>query len=266
MNPRRTLPLLPLLLLAVLLLPALPLYAQDEMITDRPDQSESTAIVGRHVFQLETGIDFSRDESPFGNEENLDLGGSLLRWGYSDRLELRFAFTAYSRSTFETATFESRSSGLADPELGLKWRLRDGDGYSPALALLASTTLPVGDDELTSDEFDPTVRLAADHDLSDTMGLGWNVGYSRESDGAGGDQGYALYSASLGVDIDDTWGVFYELFGHVALDEDEDNHSFDTGITYMASDNFQVDIYAGVGINGEAPDTFIGMGVSWRSN
>jgi hypothetical protein len=266
MNPRRNLPL-PLLLLPLLILaPALPLYAQDEMVTDRPDQSESTAVVGRHVFQLETGVDFSRDESPAGNQEDLALGGSLLRWGFSDRLEFRFAFTAYSRSTFETADFESRASGLYDPELGFKVRLRDGDGYSPALAILASTTLPVGDDELTSDEFDPTVRLAADHELSDTMGLGWNVGYSRESDGEGGEEGYAIYSASLGVDVDDTWGVYYELFGHIALDEDDDNHSFDTGITYMASDNFQIDLYAGVGINGEAPDTFIGLGVSWRSN
>lgn len=265
MNPQRATRLPLLLLLTSLPACVLPAAAQDEVVTDRPDQSESTSIVGRGIFQLETGIGLERDENSLANDETLEWGGSLLRYGLSDRFELRLAFTAHTVVSSETSARKFESQGFADPELGFKLRLREGDGLSPAIAFLAATTLPIGEDELSSDRFDPTVRLAFDHDLSDTLGLGWNVGYSRESDG-GDHQDYALYSASLGVDIDDRWGTFYELFGTVAVGgEADDAHSFDTGITYLVNDNLQLDIAAGVGLNGEAPDTFVGLGVSWRS-
>lgn len=271
MNLQRATRLLPCLLLGLFFLGVLPAAAQDdEVVTDRPDQSESTSIVGRGVFQLETGIGIERDESAFAVEEKVEWGSSLLRYGLSDRFELRLAFAAHTSSSYETATEKFESDGLADPELGFKLRLKEGDGLAPAIALLVATTLPVGDDELTSDRYDPTLRLAFDHDLTDTLGLGWNVGVYRES-GYGPDgedhEDFALYSASLGVSIDERWGTFYELFGTIALgDEADDAHSFDTGITYMVNDNLQVDIAAGVGINGEAPDTFVGLGISWRSH
>lgn len=263
MNPLRATRLLPWLLLASVL----PATAQtEEMVTDRPDQSESTSVVGRGTFQLETGIALERDENALANDELLEWGSSLLRYGLSDRFELRLGFTGHTVASSETTAGKFESKGFADLDVGFKLRLRDGDGRAPAIALLASTTVPVGDDELTSDRYDPTVRLAFDHDLADTLGLGWNIGATRESDGAGDHQDFAIYSASLGVDIGDRWGTFYELFGSVALGgEAADAHSFDTGLTYMVNDNLQLDIAAGIGISGEAPDTFVGLGISWRS-
>lgn len=241
-----------------------PLFAQEEeeMVTDRPDQSESASIVGWGVWQLETGFSFERDESPGLVSEYTELLGSLVRYGVNDHLELRFGFTAHSRETLETVDGKETFKGLTDPELGLKWRFREGDGVSPAIALLVGTTVPVGDDDFSSDEFDPTVRLAFDHDFSDTLSLGWNLGWSRDSYN---DQDLGLYSASFGIAVDDRWGTFYEVFGTIALGGDGDDvHSADTGITLMLNEDLQADVWAGLGINDAAPDTFAGIGLSWR--
>lgn len=264
MSPHRAPRSLAFLALALLAGAAAPLFAQeeDEMVTDRPDQSESTTIVGRGVFQLETGFSFERDESPGLVEENTELFGSLIRWGLSDSVELRFAFAAYTRERVQLVDLDESAKGFGDPELGVKWRFREGDGTSPAIALIAATTLPVGDGDLSTDEFDPTVRIAFDHDFSDTLSLGWNVGYTRDGYE---EQDYALYSASFGVAADDRWGTFYEIFGTIALGGDADDaHSFDTGITLMLNDDLQADVWAGMGINDEAPDAFVGLGLSWR--
>lgn len=257
-----------LLLPSLLFVWAWPAQGQDEMITDRPDQSESTAIVGRGVFQLETGITIERDESALVVQENREWAGSLLRWGLSERFELRFGFTGYTEAVTEVADGKTTASGLGDAELGFKLRLRDGQGRSPAIAFLAATTLPVGEEGLSSERYDPTVRFAFDHELGDALGLGWNVGYRRESaPGPAGveHQDYVLYSASLGISAGERWGTYFELFGDVAAGgSGEDSHSFDTGITYLLTPDLQLDLEAGLGLNGAAPDTFFGFGVSWR--
>ncbi len=69
----------------------------------------------------------------------------------------------------------------------------------------------------------------------------------------------------MGVSVDDRWGTFYELFGTVALGGGGvDSHSFDTGITCLLNDDLQLDVYAGVGLNDDAPDGFAGIGLAWR--
>ena len=242
--------------------------AEPELITDRPDQTESTAIVGRGVVQIETGALLERDESDTLVEESTELAGTLVRWGLSERFELRFGFAGFLKQDTETPFGRSHDEGLGDAELGFKLRLREGDGKSPALALIAATSLPVGEDGFTSDRFDPIVRLSVSHDLASGAGFGWNLGYRRESTPTFFDtehQDFFFYTASLALPVGDRWGTFFELFGDIATGGDgEDAHSFDTGITFLLTDDVQLDTFAGGGITDEAPDTFLGVGISWR--
>ncbi|MBW1687343.1 MAG: transporter [Deltaproteobacteria bacterium] len=58
--------------------------------------------------------------------------------------------------------------------------------------------------------------------------------------------------------------MFIEYFATLEPSEDEDEHSIDSGVTYLLSDDVQLDLSAGVGLNRAAPDFFISVGFAWR--
>jgi hypothetical protein len=58
-------------------------------------------------------------------------------------------------------------------------------------------------------------------------------------------------------------GLFAEVYGFVTEDEDAD-HRLDAGVTFLITDQLQLDAAAGMGITANAPDAFVGCGISWR--
>lgn len=58
-------------------------------------------------------------------------------------------------------------------------------------------------------------------------------------------------------------GTFVEYYG-VIEDGAPDQHSADAGVTYLLSDDVQLDFSAGFGLNDAAPDFFVAAGVAWR--
>ena len=56
-----------------------------EMVTDRPDQTESATVVPWGLLQVETGYLFARD----GDVDGYAVPGTLFRLGLGGRLELR---------------------------------------------------------------------------------------------------------------------------------------------------------------------------------
>jgi len=69
----------------------------------------------------------------------------------------------------------------------------------------------------------------------------------------------------LGYSLTDRLGAFVELFGDVPMSAPgTPATSFDGGFTYLVSENFQLDALAGVGLSDDAPDWFVGAGVTYR--
>lgn len=236
------------------LLTSIPLYAQSvpDMVTDRPDQTESAVVVPLHSLQIETGYthtnigDFSTDELP----------GTLFRYGLHERIELRFAITGW---IFDDASDES---GFGDSEAGVKVRLLDESGMIPEAAVLAGVTLPTGEDGFTSDEADPRIRLACAHTISDRLALGYNIAAEWNTI-ADETELTVPYTCGLGIGLDDRFGTYIEFFGEFP-EEGDSSHLFNTGLTYSILKNLQADIEGGFGLNDEAPDWFAGAGLSVR--
>jgi len=66
-----------------------PSWSVPDLITDRPDQTESSSTVPKNSLQIETGViyeNFSNDNTEF---QNLGLGTTLLRYGVWGNFELR---------------------------------------------------------------------------------------------------------------------------------------------------------------------------------
>jgi len=231
----------------------------EPLVTDRPDATESSSVVAPGFMQYEVGVTAFEDAEGESREE---YGGSLLRVGLFEDWELRLGWGGY--------TDTDDVSGATDGSLGFKYYIaaEDAATWRPEMALLAQTTVPFGKDALSSDEWDPGFLLAFSHTLSERWSLGYNLGAElATSETAGGDEttlASGLYSVALGYGATDQLGFFVELFGDVGLSADSSSTSIDGGVTWLFDDDNQLDLFAGVGLDDDADDWFVGLGYSVR--
>lgn len=235
-----------------------------ELVTDRPDQTESSETISPGYIQFEFGWTHTEDDE----DEDLTSDAfpqTLVRIGVADNLELRFGFDGF---IWEDTEGTGTDKGAGDLNVGLKWKLWEESGWWPQTAVLADTSLPTGKAPFSSERFDPSVRLACSHTLTETLGLGYNVAgvWSSEEDAAGDRDTTASIACSivLGIAVSDRLGTFVELFGETPTDEGKPANSFDAGVTYLLADNLQIDFLAGVGLSEAANDWFAGAGLVWR--
>ena len=251
--------------------------AADELVTDRPDQTESAVVVGPGRYQLEVGMTFTRDDEAGIRSEVFEGPGTLLRIGLTETVELRLGMAGYLDEDVRSAAGRQSENALGDGEIGLKWVLANERGRRPQMAVLVSTSVPIGGDAFTSDEFDPEVRLALSHTLTDRVGLGYNLGVGWESSPGTEPETVAsyFYTVALGIALSERWGFFLELYGSLADEESvldgagtlqdiDDVHAFDGGWTYALTDRMQLDLAAGLGLSDSADDRFISLGLSIR--
>jgi hypothetical protein len=239
------------------------------LVTDRPDVTESSETVARGLVQVEAGFGFSRIEQGGETLEVTSVPATLVRVGLDHNIELRFEWAGLINESWEQEDLFGDDTGTGNTALGAKIKLREERGAVPQLALLVDASLPTGSRSLRTERIDPGVRLAGSHALTERLGLGYNVGVAAASledeEGDTDTHGQGRYSASLAIGLAERWGAFVELFGFVPLSGPEPStHLFDAGITCLSSKNVQLDFSAGVGLNNDAEDWFVGAGISFR--
>jgi Putative MetA-pathway of phenol degradation len=226
-----------------------------ELVTDRPDQTESAMVVSRGLVQVETGYLFVHD----ADADRHEVPGTLFRIGLGGRTEFRIGY----------AGVVSREStrGSGDSELGAKVNLiGPADGGRTELAILGGMSLPTGDDGLSSGGADPAFLVSLAHELSPRVSLGYNIGARGESspDRPGRDA-FIVYSSVLGLKLTDRLGTFLELFGDRQVSHGTVTRvSVDGGLTVLLTDTLQLDVSVGRGLPGPADDLFVGTGLSFR--
>ena len=239
------------------------------LITDRPDVTESSEVVTRGLFQFEIGYNFVRFDLDGERVDASTLPATLVRIGLDEKVELRLEWLGYVNVSTEQDGITTDESGSGNTALGVKIKLREERGAGPQMALLVDAVMPTGDQGFRTERIDPQVRVAGSNTISDRIGLGWNAGVAalsiEDENGELHTDAIGRYSVAAGIGINERWGTFVEVFGFVPLSGDEpDVHSFDTGFTYLTSKTVQLDMSAGVGLNDEAEDWFVGAGVSFR--
>lgn len=241
------------------------IYAQNEvpeLITDRPDQTESSAVVPHKSLQIETGFVLESDETNLIEQKSFAYNTTLLRYGLLENFELRLGLEFLGeevsiKNTDSTNTF----SGLSPVYTGFKIEIADEEGWKPEIAFLGGLVLPF----TANDDFKPeysaaNIRFSFAHSLSDKLSLGYNLG--AEWNGETAVPGY-FYSIALGIGLTDKLGMFAEGFGLIP-EEGDSEHLFDTGFTYLVLPNFQLDLSGGIGINDIAIDNFYSIGLTYR--
>lgn len=235
----------------------------DAIATDRPDFTENTALVGRGVAQVEFGYTYTFDNDGVTQSTSNSDPEALIRVGVlADWLELRLA-----QNYVDNEIGGIRTSGAEDLYLGMKIALTEQQGALPAMTLLPQMTVPTGGSQVTADEVLPGLNWLYSWDLSDKVELAASTQFNGSIDEGSGDT-YTEWaqSASLGFALSEKWGLFTETFGlfpHQA-ETQLPEYYFDTGLTYLISNDIQWDIRIGVGLNDAADDYFAGTGLSIR--
>lgn len=254
--------------IAVLLVSAGPLLAADWEIeplsTDRPDFVESSQTVGRGVFQFELGAGRAQTDLSGGTWKQWGTP-LLLRAGISKNWELRLETAGYLRDEFRGET----DSGFADTAFGAKWHSMDGGGVGsakPSMGWLAHVDLGTGSKELRVAGAQPSLRGVAEWELTEKLGLGAMFGlrYNRSDDESRYTAG--IFGAVLGYAFTDRFKGFLEFAApQIASNDDGGNiQTWDAGVAYLITPDWQVDGAIVVGANSNSPDLAVFFGVSGR--
>ncbi len=233
--------------LVALMLFAGELSAQS-LVTDRPDQTESSVTVKKGSLQIESGLVLGFSE----NEREILAPSTLFRYGLGEGVELRI-LNQYEN--IKNRVNDQGTDGISDIELGTKIQLLNRNTHQTEMAFLVHLILPTGSKNLSTDKFGVVNKLALSHPINENIGLGYNIGYNNFGSG----KGDLTYSIALGIGITDKLAVFLEPYGEV-IEFDEHQAKFDAGFTYLINDGFQLDFSFGTGLNFEM--NFMAAGLS----
>ncbi|MGE3958724.1 MAG: transporter [Vicinamibacterales bacterium] len=255
--------------LALLILSPVRAFAQSdsglpELVTDRPDFTESSSVVGRGFTQLEMGTTFESNGAAGERDRTLSTPLALLRIGVSRRVELRFSTDGYVYDSLRTGFGQATTTGQADIEVGAKIVLSEGiatRGF--AMAVIPMASLPTGSDAFTTGTVDPTVKFTWAKDLPKNFALSGNVNLSRLGDELGRYTEPGL-SVSLGHPLVGDWSGYWEAFGFMPQGRSQ-AWTVNGGVTHPIGGNVQVDFELGRGVTAAAPDWFVGVGVGIRT-
>lgn len=233
---------------------------------DRPRFRSSKGVVPVGRFAVQAGTTYTFDDED-GTEVNTLAGPELLvRTGIMPRLEGRVGWGGYQEVEVETSGFTDRTSGVTDMFVGAKFDVvSENNGAVPALVVVGEVSLPVGDDDFTSDRADPSVEIAFDYDnLHDIFGVSGGVQLA-SLENQTTDDDYLQTAAS--VSFDQEWNeeieTFLEYFAFFNDDDDiDDAHFLQTGGIITIVPNVTLDAKVGVGLTTESSDFFAGAGAA----
>jgi hypothetical protein len=240
------------LVLALLLLG---LTAQGQtIITDRPDQTESSSTIPKGSFQIEAGVGLGYIGINAEQEREILWPTALFRLGIIKALELRLV-TQFA--SIKNKASSEGSSSIGDIELGAKVQILRNENINMEIAFLSHLVIPTTSVDSINLGLGTVNKLSIAHELGEHFGLGYNVGYNYFGQG----KGILTYSVALGVGITDKVGVYIEPYGDL-VNFEKHLANFDGGVTYLIQNNLQLDISYGFGMNHTM--NYMAFGISWN--
>ncbi|MDX1470277.1 MAG: transporter, partial [Flavobacteriaceae bacterium] len=189
--------------------------------------------------------------------ENYVYNTTLVRIGILDNLEARIGWD------FREVKFSDREnvlSGMSPLLFGAKVNITEEKNGLPEIGLIGHIFFPftASSDyrpETTSIDF----RFSFAHTLSEKSSIAYNIGGQWGDDSP--EMAY-IYTLAYGYAVTDKFGLYAEVYGDFPEDS-KANHLWDAGMTYLLSNNVQLDATVGSSIT-EGQDILLSAGVSFR--
>lgn len=239
------------ILLALVLSAGLPAASSAQISADRPGFGDGTATVAPGTFQAGLGYAFN------GNGINShELGQLFLRYGVSDRIEVRGGVGSYELTSGE--------NGYNGTSIGTKVGLAQTDLW--ALSGVASLGLPTesGVFDTRDDRARQEVKLAFDGVLGESITFSVNGGASFfYSAGVQDDRAVEwLFIPTLSFGITEVTGAYVGYAGF--YNEFVNRNWVEGGLTFLPNPDTQLDVNAGLRLDEASDGFFLGLGVARR--
>jgi hypothetical protein len=235
-----------------------PSGADEPMVTDRPDFTESSSAVPKGTLQLEAGGTYvDLDET-----DEATLGELLVRWGVAKGWEVRIGVGGFA--WFDDPGGDK--SGLEAFGIGAKVQLAESVAVlgGVEVALIVGAETPTGGTETGAHVWTPEAVVALGWDLGGPLSLGANLGAARPTGGEGRFTS-AWASGVLGVDLGHDVGAFFELYGFNRLEADgAASLTLQTGLAWGVTENLQLDARVARRLTDAGPDLLAGAGLAGR--
>lgn len=240
---------LKLLTLLILFIFISPIFSQETINTDRPNQTESSLVIPKSSFQIESGFGFLFQ----GNKRQISAPNSLFRYGLFSFLELRF----FNEVLFTKDVFNKKSAGISDLQFGIKVHLIESENSKSNIAFLSHIIAPSGNETLSANRWGSMSRFLFSHQLTNQTSLSYNLGYQYLNS----KRGDLIYTLSCGHNVTNKFALFIEVYGDL-VEFEKFNINGDAGMTYLICPNLQLDASYGLGFNQKF--NYLNFGVCWN--
>lgn len=252
-----------------------PLFAQtsasmQEMVTDRPDITESAITVPLHFIQIETGYQYNKNKFDY----TYHYGSTLLRYGLTSNIELRFAgeyqmLKNKPRTVLDLTENNFNNSlnnqlfGFAGTMVGAKFQLIGENDDDFIFAVLTQLFLPWGKKDLVPGKIEPEIILSFDIKAVKGIILEINSGSHLNSNT---ETLNIFYSVSSGIALSNIVNFYAEYSGVYENQTPKSHlvHVIDSGFTFLLYKNIQLDLYSGTNVITNTLNWFWGTGISLR--
>ena len=254
--------------LAVIAGPAL--ANEREYCPARPGLGTPACTTASGRVSVETGlVDWTVERNPAQRAETILIGDTLVRIGLADSVEAQFGWTPYGHVSTRNAGAGpiDKMAGAGDVTLGLKANLAHPDGSGLSVAVQPFATLPVGRTPVGAGDWGVGLVAPVTYDLSDAI----NLQFTPEIDAAVDEDGrgrHFAYSGTIGLGVAISDAVSATVEFQALRDDDPAGGQTQPlaalSVAWMPNDDLQLDVGGVVGLNDDAPDAELYVGLSRR--
>jgi hypothetical protein len=242
--------------------------AQDvrDFCPDRPGLGTPACTLEQGRLAAELGlIDWTLDRPDGNRTDTIAAGDLLVRYGVSDRLEVQLGWTAFGHVRDRFIGLVEKSAGPGDVLVAVRRNLRNPDGSGFAVALMPFVTLPTGGSTLGVGDWGAGLLLP----ISSELAAGFQLGFTGSIEAAvdeDGDGRHLAYGGVMGLDVPvgNNLSATFELSAQRDEDVSGTKAELLGGLSaaWSPGSSLQLDVGANIGMNRDAPDVQLYLGVA----
>lgn len=258
-------------LAAGLLITTTPAHAEERNYCPaRPGLDTPACTIAPGRVSVETGLaDWIHEQDSSARTDTVLIGDTLVRIGLSDNIEAQIGWTPYGhvRTRDRIGGTVDSAGAIGDAMLGFKVNLHHPDGSGLSAAIQPFVTLPIGRSPLGAGDWGGGVVAPVDYALTDTLSLQFTPEVDAAVDQDGNGRHFAA-SGTIGLGVALSKKVSMTVEFQALRDADPSGKTWQalesTSLAWMPKDNLQLDMGAVAGLNRDAPDAELYVGVSRR--
>jgi hypothetical protein len=217
--------------------------------------TQRVARVARGRTQLEGGYSYLRGSAGGSDWTQHAIPDMLLRFGLTDRLELRLGWPGYVSSDSDDPAVGSGFTGTLDPNVGLLYDLWGQRGLLPQTAVLAAVPIPLEGNPFALNSLQPLTEVMYSWQTSDRTAITGRSGFAI-FDAAGDNYTQFQQSLSLDVILTERLGAFvsWDMLADHGSWNDTSQHMGGGGLSFLLTERLAISWRSAVGLNSAAPD------------